>query len=375
MSIVVEESKISAESKPVVSGQTSLAYRPGLDIVRFFAAVWVMLTHAGAVEGGGHAVAVFFVLSGYLIGGQLFKEKSRTGTIRLSEFYFKRITRIWLPYYLVLFGMLILFIARGQHQVPGFTERTIGALTYTYNFVNDIHNSIHPTWISFNQIWSLSIEEQFYLIAPLIVICIPARWLLPACVALTGVLLYFQPLYAGLVVGVLLATVLEGRITAAASPWVSLSFGIAALLTFAGLFYVGQTKITDTSWLTLILSALLIVLAGRVSLPVGWHEGLRTLGLMTYSYYMIHGLPGYFLGAVYRKFTGDAIVPLWLAICFGLLALPVSYLFVRWIELPSLRKREEALKAKSRWIRLAPWIAWGLNTIGLLAICFYAIRR
>jgi hypothetical protein len=39
-------------------------YRPGLDAVRFLAAMWVMLSHAGAVRGGGHAVALFFVLSG-----------------------------------------------------------------------------------------------------------------------------------------------------------------------------------------------------------------------------------------------------------------------------------------------------------------------
>ena len=47
----------------------------GLDVVRFLAAMWVMLSHADAVRGGSHAVALFFVLSGYLIGGQLVCEK------------------------------------------------------------------------------------------------------------------------------------------------------------------------------------------------------------------------------------------------------------------------------------------------------------
>jgi len=77
-------------------------YRPGLDVVRFLAAMWVMLSHAGAMGGGGHAVALFFVLSGYLIGGQLVCEKLTSGTVRLPEFYFKRVTRIWIPYFIVL---------------------------------------------------------------------------------------------------------------------------------------------------------------------------------------------------------------------------------------------------------------------------------
>jgi hypothetical protein len=44
---------------------------------------------------------------------------------------------------------------------------------------------------------------------------------------------------------------------------------------------------------------------------------------------------------------------------FGLLALPLSFLFVRWIELPALRIRGEILKTRSPWILCAPWLAWG----------------
>ncbi len=104
----------------------ALPYRPVLDVVRFLAAIWVMLNHAHAVKGGGHAVAIFFVLSGYLIGGQLVDEKRRSGAIRLPEFYFKRVTRIWLPYFIVLTGMIALFVARGQNSIPGFYERMFG---------------------------------------------------------------------------------------------------------------------------------------------------------------------------------------------------------------------------------------------------------
>lgn len=80
-----------------------LEYKPALDIIRFLAALWVILGHAKAVEGGHHGVTLFFVLSGYLIGGQLIEEKYQTNRIKIREFYFKRITRIWVPYFISLF--------------------------------------------------------------------------------------------------------------------------------------------------------------------------------------------------------------------------------------------------------------------------------
>ncbi len=343
-------------------------------MLRFLAALWVMVYHAGAVNGGGHAVSIFFVLSGYLIGGQLFREKRRSGTIRLREFYFKRITRIWLPYFVVLSGMTALFIARGQDSIPGFYERAFGALTYTYNFVNDLRGNIHPTWISFNQIWSLSVEEQFYLVVPLMFLWMPTRWQLPVSTFLAVVLLFAVPLYAGLAVGVFLATVLERGTVGVPFPRASILFGASAVLTSALLFAVAQNEIPESSWLVYLLCAVLVVLASRVSLPTRLHAALRNLGLMTYSYYLIHGLPGYFLGAAYRHATGSALTPVWMNIIFGLLALPLSYFFVRWIELPGLRGRDAMLKSKSGWIAWAPWIAWGLNLVGLVGLLYIAIR-
>ncbi len=319
----------NADSRPVIASErVALGYRPGLDVVRFLAALWVMLSHAGAVQGGGHAVAVFFVLSGYLIGGQLFREKRGTGTVRLKEFYFKRITRIWLPYFVVLAGMIALFVARHQNSVPGFYERAFGALTYTYNLVNDIKGDIHPTWVSFNQIWSLSIEEQFYLVVPLVFVWMPTRWLLPVSALLIVGFLFALPLYAGLVVGVFLATAFERGSVKRPSPWASIAFGSGVVVAYSLLLAVGQTEISQSSWQTYLLSAILVVLAGRISLPERLHPGLRYLGLMTYSYYLIHTMPGYFLGAAYRRVTDSAHVPVWMGIIFGLLALPLSYLFV-----------------------------------------------
>ena len=216
----------------------------------------------------------------------------------MPEFYFKRVTRIWIPYFIVLTGYIALFIARGQDAVPGFYERMFGALTYTYNLMSQIRGSIHPTWVSANQIWSLSIEEQFYLIVPLLIVWIPVRAVGPVSLVLTVFLLWAQPLYAGLALGVLMAAGLMRSQALNVSPRVSVAVGLALLAALGLLFAVGQTRISQASWVTYLLSAVVVLLASYVALPRRMHGGLRYLGLMTYSYYLIHTLPGYFLGAL-----------------------------------------------------------------------------
>ncbi len=354
--------------------RTGLTYRPVLDVVRFLAAIWVMLEHAEAVSGGGHAVAVFFVLSGFLIGGQLISEKRKTNSIALYEFYFKRVTRIWVPYFIVLAFVILLFYARGQDAVPGFYGRMVGALTYTYNLVNDFHGNIHETWGSFNQIWSLSIEEQFYLVVPLLIIATPTRLVVPASIALAGLFLYARPLYAGLFVGVSLAGIFAQRNAIAVPPRAAALLGGAFVAVYASLFAVGQTGISQASWITYGLSGATVLLANFIPLPRWTHAPLRYAGLMTYSYYLIHGLPVYFLGAIYRRFLGVSELPLWLQILCGLLALPVSYLFVRCIELPTLRFRGQMLRDRSRWVYYAPYLAWSLSLVGIVALVHAATR-
>ena len=73
----------------------------------------------------------------------------------------------------------------------------------------------------------------------------------------------------------------------------------------------------------------MVFLASYVALPRRMHSGLSYLGLMTSSYYLIHTLPGYFLGALYRRLLSISEFSVWVHIGFGLLALPLSFLFVR----------------------------------------------
>jgi peptidoglycan/LPS O-acetylase OafA/YrhL len=114
---------------------------------------------------GWTGVDLFFVLSGYLIGGQLFARVARDQPVSYKEFYFKRSLRI-LPAY---FAVLALYIA-----IPAFKERSQlpplwRMFTFTQNFGLDLSKQG-----AFSHAWSLCIEEQFYLVLPLLIIGLSA---------------------------------------------------------------------------------------------------------------------------------------------------------------------------------------------------------
>lgn len=119
------------------------------------------------VFNGNLGVTVFFVLSGFLITYLLAREEGKTGTVSLKKFYIRRFVRI-LPVYLAyLVVVALLDVATGLAVRP---EQYASALTYTVNFVPG-------TWIT-GHLWSLSVEEQFYLIWPLVIglFAYRARW-------------------------------------------------------------------------------------------------------------------------------------------------------------------------------------------------------
>ena len=159
---------------------------PGLDLLRAIAIVWVMLFHSYIVGGIGERFALlesygwigvdlFFVLSGYLIGSQLLKPLSRGEPLAFGNFYLRRSLRV-LPAYLVVLALYF--------SMPGFREADgiqplWQFLTYTVNLLIDYqHNK------AFSHVWSLCVEEHFYLLFPLL-----AWWLMrrPSLAKFVGV--------------------------------------------------------------------------------------------------------------------------------------------------------------------------------------------
>lgn len=113
------------------------------------------------VLNGGLGVYIFFVISGYLITRLLLHEQTTRGTISLSGFYLKRAFRILPPLYLYV-GVLGLLSVMGR--LPLAKIDVISALFFFHNY------AVSSTSWAIEHFWSLSVEEQFYLIWPLILI-------------------------------------------------------------------------------------------------------------------------------------------------------------------------------------------------------------
>jgi len=123
-------------------------------------------------------VRLFFVLSGFLITSLLIKERSKNGCVSLKRFYLRRTIRIFPAFYLYI-AVVALVASLGYLKISRY--EFMGAATYTWNYVYIWFH--HPTtdghWF-LGHLWTLSLEEQFYLCWPLLFILIPffsLRWI------------------------------------------------------------------------------------------------------------------------------------------------------------------------------------------------------
>ncbi|QWS33787.1 acyltransferase family protein [Curtobacterium aetherium] len=138
-----------------------------LDGLRTVAIVAVILyhLHVPQFEGGWIGVTVFFVLSGYLISTLLLRERDKTGTIRLGSFWWKRLLRLYPALVALVVAGLLLWNWVGDYKGASFSagEAAFIALTYTGNLYRSFWDTTQGV---FAHTWSLSMEEQFYLVWP-----------------------------------------------------------------------------------------------------------------------------------------------------------------------------------------------------------------
>ena len=156
-----------------VSEKSNLDYRPEIDGLRTIAVLLVVIYHGfpDILKGGFLGVDIFFVLSGYLITGIISKDVE-SQTFRLHFFYLNRLRRIFPSLIIVLTTILCVgwFILRSEEYAQLGHEALAGSLFYSnfYYLSQDNYFHIASELKPFLHLWSLSIEEQFYMFYPII---------------------------------------------------------------------------------------------------------------------------------------------------------------------------------------------------------------
>lgn len=156
-----------------------MTYRPDIDGLRAVAVISVILFHLNSawLPGGFLGVDIFFVISGYLIGGILFRELS-TKTFSLKNFYLRRMRRILPAFFAVVIFVLVV---GGQLMVPGSDDwnPTRSSALWSLFFSGNIFFAQNTDYFAptvelqpLNHLWSLAVEEQFYFLYPLILLVI-----------------------------------------------------------------------------------------------------------------------------------------------------------------------------------------------------------
>ncbi len=157
-------------------------YFKGLDTLRAIAALVVVIGHIELQKkengipnlinhpyiklASGHiGVVLFFVLSGFLITYLLVKEKEKAGKIAFKKFYIRRIFRIWPLYYLILLLSFLFFRA----------DYSLGSAALCMSIFPNIAHAFNMGWPTSPQLWSIGVEEQFYLFWPLVIKLIPDK--------------------------------------------------------------------------------------------------------------------------------------------------------------------------------------------------------
>ena len=155
------------------------SFRPELQGLRALAVGLVLLFHLWPqrVSGGFVGVDVFFVISGFLITGHLYKELAATGTIKVTKFWARRVMRLLpLAFTVLVFSFLSLLLVLPETTWGMNTRQILASLFYVENWVlaadsvDYMAAENEPSLVQ--HYWSLSIEEQFYFVLPLILLII-----------------------------------------------------------------------------------------------------------------------------------------------------------------------------------------------------------
>ncbi len=307
-----------------------LRHIPALDGLRGVAVLGVLLFHADHLLGGFLGVDLFFTLSGFLITTLLLQEVVRTGSIRLGAFWARRARRL-LP------ALLALVLAVAVYAAIWARPNELGAIRAdafaTLGYVANWHSILagHGYWdlfaapSPFRHTWSLAIEEQFYVLWPLVVLLVAvvqrsARRRAPSLLAVTLGLAAASALWMGVVYrpghdpqrvylgsDTRFASILLGAALASLLVWRGPVQGRASRVALESVA-IGSTVVLLWAWVTVdggdtllyrggfaLFALCAIAIIACITHPVGGPVGrvlsifpLRALGLISYGLYLWH---------------------------------------------------------------------------------------
>ena len=367
-------------------------YRPELDGLRFYAFLGVFVCHtlplettfyselhlpqpslwAALVRSGAAGVDLFFVLSAFLITSLLLRERQETGQISLGLFYIRRVLRIWPLYFLVVaLGITLAHTAPKRSQFwyydPALPWPYVAG--YVLFVANWVYAVLGPTHSICAPLWTVSIEQQFYLVWPAlmktlkrrgIVIAGVVTFLLATTVQLTLVLRGASAAYAyyssasrcdSLALGIFLALLVDRL------PRLTSSMRI--LLVGGGLigWICGSARLADfvgPAGLRMALDRLLISLASGFILYGCLYSRNRLvtgglvvrLGKVSYGFYMLHYTGLLLALSLFHPRWGWKLLGT-KALGF-VITLLLSFASYRWFESPFLRLKSRFAAVPSR---------------------------
>ena len=329
-----------------------MAHHPGLDGVRASALIMIMLFHADPswIPGGFISVSLFFTLSGYLITSILLFEGESNGNVSLKTFWNRRLRRL-VPASMVTIATVVglsTWLSSGieQGRIRG---DALAATTYVANwrsiFSEHSYSELFTDHSPLQHLWSLSIEEQLYVVVPVVVfISFMLRLkrqgigyvflgLSALSVAIAIVVDGHDRIYYGtdtraveLFVGAVLACFLSPKLEKWAHlkvRWWSFLF-LAPLIAFIwfSLIIDGQSKWLYTGWLGVFaLLNVFFVVGSMIPGPMRWLMSLpplTLLGRMSYGIYLIHWPVYVWLNESQLKISGFWLLLVRWAVVFAL---------------------------------------------------------
>ena len=339
--------------------------RNDIQILRGIAVLAVVLYHSGLgiVQSGYLGVDIFFVISGFLITG-IVTRGIADGSFSFRQFYARRIRRLMPAGLLTLaFCLVAAMLLMTSRQYGGFYLNLLGSLTFVANVTLWMGTGyFHPNgeFQPLLHMWSLAIEEQYYLLMPLAMVVVPRRWwrhaILVATIASLAAAILLWPTRPGVAFFLLPARAWElgiGSFAAlvANSPSIRGAcqrlFWPAVLLIAAALLLAFPGPRPGLGAITACFGTATLILAHneRWSKLVVMRP-LMVAGDISYSLYLVH----WPIFAFTRVARMDATLPLWLSLVLIGVSLLAATALYRMVEQPFRQSRVSGRRLLTLWI-------------------------